>query len=131
MPPYRYVPGLLPHPFLHASGHRNLPKVAPEVAFERGLDLFDQRFYWEAHEVWECLWRETDRSGPAALLLQGLIFWAAAALKRHLGDERSAARLLLEARARLSAVPVASARGLDLSRLLVRLDEPWPSLWVD
>ncbi|HZU21535.1 MAG TPA: DUF309 domain-containing protein [Terriglobales bacterium] len=39
--------------------------------FLRGLDLFNAGRYFDAHEVWEDLWRETD--GPDKLLVQGLV----------------------------------------------------------
>jgi len=48
-----------------------------------GVDLFNEGFFWEAHELWEALWlgakgRDDDDS---AEFLQGLIQCAAARLK--------------------------------------------------
>ena len=45
------------------------------------IDLFNQGFYWEAHEAWEGLWHAAGRRGPTADLLKGLIKLAAAGVK--------------------------------------------------
>lgn len=42
-----------------------------EGLFERGVEEFNGRFFFEAHDTWEELWRET--SGPHRLFYQGLI----------------------------------------------------------
>jgi predicted metal-dependent hydrolase len=39
--------------------------------FERGVEEFNGQFFFEAHDTWEELWRET--SGPDKLFYQGLI----------------------------------------------------------
>lgn len=39
--------------------------------FERGVEEFNGQFFFEAHDTWEELWRET--SGPGKLFYQGLI----------------------------------------------------------
>jgi predicted metal-dependent hydrolase len=39
--------------------------------FERGVEQFNGRFFFEAHDTWEELWRET--TGPHRLFYQGLI----------------------------------------------------------
>lgn len=113
LPSYRYVPGLLPHPTKDDFGHHAMPDptevaafdpAAPwddQPAFAYALDLLDQRYWWECHEHLEALWRAVDRPSPAADLLQGLICLAASRLKQHLGDPRSAERLLAKANARL------------------------------
>ena len=61
-------------------------------------DLFDHRYLWEAHEVWEAVWKDTPK-GPEREHLQGLIQAAAYLLKRHMGH--SAPRLLGASRRRL------------------------------
>lgn len=143
LPPYRYVPGASPHPLRHASGHRwghpPAPRVTPwhqDPRWLHGLDLFDHRFYWEAHEALELLWHGLDRSDPAAPLLQGLIQAAAAALRAHAGDHRSAAALLVRARVRLQGAASALGpvvHGLNLPGTVRSLDAfhgggPWPLL---
>ena len=49
---------------------------------EEGLILFNRGQFYEAHEVWEDLWRETDR-GALRTCYQGLI--QAAVGLHHLG----------------------------------------------
>ena len=39
----------------------------------RGIDLFNYGYYWEAHEVWECLWHACGRQGPTSEFLKALI----------------------------------------------------------
>lgn len=148
LPPYRYVPGLLPHPFRHPDGHAYTAGHAPaevpwapgdwrtDLRWLHGLDLFDQRYYWECHESLEGLWRQLERGTPEADLLQGLIQAAASVLKRHCDQDLGAGRLLGRARARLLAV--AQARGpcwwgIDLPATVAALDNhavggPWPLL---
>ncbi|MCK6501888.1 DUF309 domain-containing protein [Myxococcota bacterium] len=143
LPPYRYVPGLGPHPLRHPQGHRWGHPVAPlalpwhlDPRWLHGLDLFDHRFYWEAHETWEQLWQGLDRSVPAAGMLQGLIQAAAAVLRAHAGDPASSTRLHGRARARLlraSRELGAVAFGVDLPATVQALDDfagggPWPLL---
>ncbi|MFT4977504.1 MAG: hypothetical protein ACI8S6_003409 [Myxococcota bacterium] len=119
LPQYRYVPGLNPHPFRHHDGHSYTDGSAPPEDPEQlpmmwlyGCDLFDHRFYWEAHEAWEACWHHAP-PGPRRELLQGLIQAAAAILKRHMGHERAAARLLAAAAVRLQAAAAQSGGRLD------------------
>jgi len=42
-----------------------------EVLFERGVEEFNGQFFFEAHDTWEELWRET--TGHNKLFYQGLI----------------------------------------------------------
>ena len=43
----------------------------PDVLFQRGLDAFNARAYFDAHEHWEELWSEYQL--PDRLFIQGLI----------------------------------------------------------
>lgn len=117
LPAYRYVPGLHPHPFRHAGGHRHLhgqgwpaPLWAEgadwreDAPWLHGLDLFDQRFYWESHECWEAIWHEVDRRHVDRQLVQALIQAAAFVIKKHCGTERAASHLLARCLARLDTV---------------------------
>lgn len=94
LPSVRYLPGASPHP-----GH-----AAPlpiQEAFVAGIDRYNQRYYWEAHELWETAWRAVRADAALASLLQGLIQLAAAIITHHLGRPASAARLLERAIGRL------------------------------
>ena len=106
MPPYRYVPGLNPHPFRHAGGHMYTDGSAPaeepwtpETDWREdkrhlfAADLFDHRFMWEAHEAWEALWHHAEDDSAERALLQGLICCAAASLKHHMAAPSAAAKL--------------------------------------
>lgn len=55
-----------------------------EVAYWRGWDLLLHGFPWEAHEVWEQVWRA--QSGPRKSWMQGLIRLAAALVKARSGN---------------------------------------------
>jgi hypothetical protein len=98
LPPYRYVPGVRPHPNRDPEGHSYRPNPvsmchAPWRAEEwrtlddwlYGVDLFNLFYFWEAHEAWEGLWAAAERESTPAVMLQGLIQIAAALLKTHMG----------------------------------------------
>jgi predicted metal-dependent hydrolase len=101
-PPYTFVPGRTPHPVRDPAGHSfgqtpELPSpLDPERwqdsrAYLHGIDLFNHGYYWEAHEVWEGLWRAAGRSGRTADFLKGLIKLAAAGVKVRQGQPRGIA----------------------------------------
>lgn len=101
----------------------------PVFDFAYGCDLFDLRYYFEAHEVWEHEWRSLPTSDPDREFLQGLICAAAFALKKHQGLSDAADRLLDRA-TRLLKRHTPSRRGLDTALLLQRLQQfhaggPW------
>jgi hypothetical protein len=147
LPPYRYVPGLLPHPFRDADGHDHLARIdLPEVAWDEtstwvtnlhhryALDLFENRFYWESHEVWEAVWLRLPRPSPERELIQALIQVAAATLKRHMGSTRAPHTLRDRARTRLERARQGGTVvcGIDVNALLDELDRAplWPRLTV-
>ena len=99
LPSYAYVPGRNPHPIRHPAGHRyGLPTPtysaldpqhwAASEPYLYGIDLFNHGYYWEAHEVWEGLWRAHAHTEPIALFLQALIALAAAGVKQRQGRAR-------------------------------------------
>lgn len=124
-PPYRFVPGLNPHPRRdpkgHAYGHPETPPpvVAPDLwreneAYLHGIDLYNYAYWWECHEELEGLWHLTGHQGTEAQFLQGIIQVAAANLKRH-GDQLEGARRLgREAVGRLASVGLRHFMGLEL-----------------
>ncbi|HKB06873.1 MAG TPA: DUF309 domain-containing protein [Candidatus Polarisedimenticolia bacterium] len=76
-----------------------------------GIELFDRRQFFEAHEVWEDAWRRA--AGGDALLLHGLIQAAAGFHKLQVGQPGGAASLLTKAAAKLEALaPDAPVAGL-------------------
>ena len=107
LPSYAYVPGRHPHPTRDPAGHSfgapkpSFPPLDPERwatsrPYLYGIDLFNHGYYWEAHEVWEGLWRAHGRTETIALFFKGLIALAAAGVKyrqgRPIGVQRHAER---------------------------------------
>jgi len=132
-PPYSYVPGgPWPHPTRSPQGHsfgRASKLAEPSTGssewfarrFQRGVELFNAGYYWEAHEVWEELWHACGRRGTTADLLRALIKLAAAGVKVRERQEhgvrthaRRAAELLRSAAERGEACRL----GLDLAGLI-------------
>jgi len=99
-------------------------------------DLFDHRFYWEAHEAWETAWAALPRASPQARFYQGLICAAAFVVKQHQGVPAGAGRLLERARDHLDVAAQAlgpTPHGIDTNALLQRLvafrnNGAWPTL---
>ena len=88
------------------------------VGYHRGIQLFNQQHFYDAHEIWEDVWRET--SGPEKKFLQGLI-QAAVALHHHsTGNVVGACSLLERARKNLVNYPE-DFGGIRLTALLVSL----------
>ena len=115
-PAYRFVPGRTPHPRVDPAGHsygapewHPLPVTAdrwPQSdAWLYAVDLFNNGYWWEAHEVLEGLWHAAGRTTPDARLLQGLIQVAAGCLKREAGEQVGASRLLAAGLAKLREAP--------------------------
>jgi uncharacterized protein len=124
-PPYRFIPGLNPHPRRHPQGHAYgtpevpPPSVAPErwrenAVYLQGVDLYNFAYWWECHEALEGLWHLTGHQGTEGQFLQGIIQVAAANLKRHVASLTGARRLGREAIARLASVGRRTFMGLEL-----------------
>jgi hypothetical protein len=146
-PPYAFVPGRTPHPKSdpagHSYGHVDAPAAALDPArwwesraYLFGLDLFNARFYWEAHERFEGLWLAHGRHGAVADFLKGLIKLAAAGVKHLEGKPegvRSHARRAAELwRGAATAVPAGPFLGFvveDLVRLAEQVQRSgWPEV---
>ncbi|HKN47494.1 MAG TPA: DUF309 domain-containing protein [Candidatus Polarisedimenticolia bacterium] len=61
---------------------------------EEGVDLFNRGAFFQAHEVWEVIWRKNP--GEPAYFLHGLIQIAAGFVKLLRGEPKGAAALLLK-----------------------------------
>lgn len=88
-----------------------------------GLDLFERRYWWEAHEVWEGLWLTLGRDSPEAQLVQGMIQLAASHLTAELGRHAASARLHDRAVTRLERATARLDPGawdIDLDTLLAQ-----------
>ena len=87
-----------------------------------GVDLFNNAFWWEAHEAWEALWK---CSAPLVReFLQGLIQIGAACLKAAAGNRVGTERLLDKGRRRLERVcgETGVFMGVELPAFLAQLD---------
>ena|SRR5436309_6767235 len=93
LPAYRFVPGQSPHPRRDPKGHSyGQPEpVPPAFSAEEwwdsewylyGIDLYNYRYWWECHEVFEGLWHAVGHDTQQGQFLQALIQVAAANLKR-------------------------------------------------
>ena len=94
LPPYTFVPGSeSPHPYRDPRGHshdkkgQRPPKTldpnswADNRHYLLAIDLFNNGYYWEAHEEWERLWRVTGPDTTVGRFLKGLIKLSAAGVK--------------------------------------------------
>ncbi len=98
-----------------------------------GIDLYHAGCFWEAHEVWEGIWRLEQPGSPEAHFYQGLIQLAAALLKARAGQWRGVRRLSEKSRAHLeqTAEAYASHMGLNLRGLLEAQAQCFGPIWRD
>ena len=82
---------------------------------ERGIDLFNRRRFFEAHEAWEDGW--LLETGEPRRFLHGLIQVAAALVKLSRGEPRGTVTLLDKGLPKLRGIP-GKRYGLDLEALL-------------
>jgi predicted metal-dependent hydrolase len=89
------------------------------LVLERGMELWNKREFFEAHEVWEEKW--IDAYGDERHLLQGLIQVAAGFYKLQIGQPAGTFKLLEKGAGHLRAVP-ADYYNIDLAGLLSAVD---------
>jgi hypothetical protein len=77
---------------------------ATDELFRFAVDLYNHRFFWEAHEAFEGFWRIAKPRSAEAELLQGIIQIAAGNLKRVMDDAQGDA-LARRGLVRLGGVP--------------------------
>jgi predicted metal-dependent hydrolase len=73
-----------------------------DPALQYGLALHDAGLFWEAHEIWEAVWKAAPMNGRDRLALRALIQIANAGLKQRQARARAAARLIDEAKTLLA-----------------------------
>ncbi|WP_282605101.1 DUF309 domain-containing protein [Pelagibius sp. Alg239-R121] len=66
------------------------------IPYRYGWSLFEAGFYWEAHEVWESVWRASRPNSVERLFLKMAIQMSNACLKRAMGKDKATRRLTLE-----------------------------------
>lgn len=95
----------------------NVPELDPAIAksIQRGRELFNKREFFEAHEIWEDDWRDSQMEDRH--LLQGLIQVAAGFYKLQKGMPSGTFKLLAKSVSHLAEVPE-DFYGLDLTALM-------------
>src|ERR1051326_4740716 len=94
-----------------------------DVAYRRGLELFNQGDFFDAHEVLEDVWRAAPSEEKK--FLQGLIQVAVGLHHHSRGNRLGAGSLLARAQRNLSAYP-ARHGGIELANLRAQVEE-WVS----
>lgn len=129
LPDYRHLPGATPHPTRHPSGHSFGGGAATDLPdlnrtdwrdcedYLYGIDLFNQGYWWECHEVLEGLWFAAGRRTPVGHALQAVIQCAAAHLKMTARHPLGAGRLYAHSLRHL-AQSESAILGLDLDAML-------------
>jgi hypothetical protein len=128
LPAYAHRPGETPHPINHPDGHSRdsdievsgLPpgRWTAENAYLHGVDLYNNAFFWEAHEAWEAVWHGIGRRGVQAFFLKGLIQCSASLLHLHMGKHHPFERVSGRALGYLERVPEKLYMGLFLPGFL-------------
>lgn len=90
-----------------------------EGAFVRGIERFNRRQFFEAHEVWEEIWKATP--GPEREAYQGLIQLAVACLHLTRSNVSAAEYEVGRAREHLSRF-LPTTLGIDLAGLLEQVE---------
>jgi predicted metal-dependent hydrolase len=81
----------------------NLRPNAMHDSFETGINFFNGGRYFEAHEVWEDMWRSTR--GPLRLFYQGLVQAAVGLHHLRQGNLNGAAAQLQKSLSKLEQYP--------------------------
>ncbi len=85
------------------------PSTPTNEAWRYGVDLFNARFYWEAHEAWEVVWRTAERGSAAYYATKGMIQITASLLTLYM-CRTDASRHLASRGAELLERAIASSR---------------------
>lgn len=104
LPVYPYVPEFNMHPGknIEIKHIPDLPDIAMKFSSRNwhksmrylyAIDLFNNKYFWEVHEVLEKLWLETGKDSPEGTFLKGLIQLAVALLKKIADNKRGLTRL--------------------------------------
>ena len=89
-----------------------------EGLFERGIEEFNKRYFFEAHDTWEELWMET--TGSHRLFYQGLIQTAVGFYHLGNGNYKGSSSQFAKALAKLEQY-LPAYHGIDTEDLVVRV----------
>ncbi|MFV0297065.1 MAG: DUF309 domain-containing protein, partial [Hyphomicrobiaceae bacterium] len=95
------------------DGSASLEEWPKAVPYLSGLALYRRGFYWEAHEVWEPVWRAAPPNSRERYLLAGLIQLANGCLKVRMARISAAGRLFAAARQLVSEAGLAGSGVTD------------------
>ena len=106
----------------HVPGRGPRPEGGPgDDAFRHGVDLFNNGYWWEAHEAWEAVWMGLAPNSAQRHGIQAMIQVANCFLKIAMGQGR-AARLIRADIERLFAAALLHAPDLVIDGLALA---PW------
>ncbi|MCE9625455.1 MAG: DUF309 domain-containing protein [Deltaproteobacteria bacterium] len=129
-----------PHPVIDPKGHsykkeEEKPEYLPPEKWKQndlylyGIDLFNNGYWWEAHEAWETIWLTTPKTDLEGQYLQGLIQFSASLLKLFSGSEKGFQNLLRESQKRfhfclkeMSERKMRHFMGLDLENWIKNIE---------
>ena len=94
---------------------RYLEGLSAAELLQAGIDLYNARHYWHAHEAWEAVWLDAPREQRS--FYQGLIQVTAAFVHLTRSEYPGTVRLLDAGIEKLAAYP-ASYLGIDLGHLV-------------
>ncbi|SHJ06089.1 hypothetical protein SAMN02745165_01446 [Malonomonas rubra DSM 5091] len=105
MPEYRHLPFKTPHPYMDEGGHsykQELPKVDSfdEQSWQQcdtylhAIDLFNQGYWWEAHELLKQVCYCVGRESQIGSFLEAVIQIAAGELKSFMQEKQGAQALI-------------------------------------
>lgn len=116
MPAYRHLPFKTPHPYMDEGGHsygQELPKVSGFNeqnwsscdTYLQSIDLFNQGYWWEAHELLKQICYDVGRDSTIGSFLEAVIQIAAGELKHFMQEEQGAKALIERGLSGLNAEP--------------------------
>jgi hypothetical protein len=102
-------------------------KTEIEPPFVQGVRLFNRGDFFEAHELWEHIWKRAG--GAEKIFYQGMIQAAAALLHRRRGNFSGAVSLCKKSHAKLVLFP-AVFMGIELEQFRAELALYFDALWT-
>ena len=93
-----YVPGQTARPdltlFEPLKDNLSLATLSTARAWTEGHTLFQNGYFWEAHELWEAVWMVCPKGSPEKTFLQLWIQIANGRLKHRMGRPKAVTRLI-------------------------------------
>ncbi len=125
-----YVPGKTARPpedYFRAIRDTAQPGMSVEDlrnsrAWQFGWQLFENSYYWEAHEVWEPVWLNLPPNSAERQIVRACIQFTNACLKQEMGRPKAAKRLCNEVLELLSSTEEQESDfGVDIANLILKV----------